>query len=151
MTRETYIEMKDRHQKEYNDFTKNCVFFAFSNEQFNEGMQKIGLKPDETKKIYSIGHGGFILRTKSKEHIDLLNRFGEETDQAVKNDADGTGFIREMFEYELNNHEYGYTRDITDTLDCLDLTMEQIQTDEKLLNGFNIARKTIIEKADNYD
>ena len=145
MTRETYIQMKNRHEKEYADFTKKCVFFAFSNDQFNEGMKKIGLNPKETNKIYKIGHGGFILRSKSKEHIELLNRFGEETEQAIKNDFDGTGFIREMFEYEMNNHEYGYTRDITDTLDCLNLTMEQIQANEKLLNGFRIARKAVID------
>ncbi|MBR1620271.1 hypothetical protein IJ674_10330 [bacterium] len=148
---ETYQEMKNRHQKEYNDYTKNCVFFAFSNKQFDEGMQKLGLKPDETDKIYSIGHGGFILRTKSKEHNELFLRFAKEKQQAIDNDKDGTGFIRQMFEYEMNNHEYGYTRDITDTLDAVGYTAEEIATDEKLLNGFKIARKTVIDWYDEHN
>ena len=97
MTRETYIEMKDRHSKEYNEFTKGCVFFAFSEEQFNEGMEKIGLTPNDTDKIYRTAGGGFILRTKSKDQAKLFKRFYKEKQEAIKNDKDGTGFIREMF------------------------------------------------------
>ena len=85
MTRETYVQMKNRHQKEYEDFSKNCVFFAFSNDQFNEGMQKLGLDPDkDTDKIYRTFGGGFILRTKSKEQEELFNRFEQEQKQAIE-------------------------------------------------------------------
>lgn len=146
MTRETYVQMKNRHQKEYEDFSKNCVFFAFSNDQFNQGMQKLGLDHDkDTDKIYRTFGGGFILRTKSKEQAELFNRFEQEQKQAIENDKEGTGYIREMFEYEMNNHEYGYTRDITDTLDCLGLTIEEIEANEIMLKGFNIARKAVID------
>lgn len=151
MTRETYKEMKDRHSKEYNEFTKGCVFFAFSEKQFNEGMEKIGLTPNDTDKIYRTAGGGFILRTKSKDQAKLFKRFYKEKQEAIKNDKDGTGFIREMFEYELNNHEYGYTRELTDTLDSLDLTIEEIAADEKLLNGFKIAQKAVIDWFDEHN
>lgn len=45
---ETYIEMRQRQQKEVNDFP---CFFAFSDEQFNKGMENLGLKPDDTVAI----------------------------------------------------------------------------------------------------
>lgn len=151
MTRETYVQMKDRHRKEYTDFSENCVFFAFSNDQFNEGMKKIGLNPTDTDKIYSTGHGGFILRTHSKGQIELFKRFTEEEKQAIADDKDGTGFIREMFEYEMNNHEYGYTRDITDTLDCLGMTIKEIAEDKRLANGFKIAQKAVFDWFDKHN
>jgi len=139
MTRETYSQLKSRHEKEYNEFSKDCVFFAFSNKQFEEGMEKLGLKPDETDKIYSIGHGGFILRTKSKEQNEMFLRFIKEHQQAIDNDTDGSGYIKEMFEYEMGNHEFGYTGDITDTLEALSLTMEEIRASETLSNGYALA------------
>lgn len=37
-----YQEMQDRQQKEFNSFP---CFFAFGQEQFDEGMKKLGLKP----------------------------------------------------------------------------------------------------------
>ena len=151
MTRETYQKMRERQQNEYNAFSKTCMFFAFSNEQFNEGMKKLGLNTNDTDKIYSIGLGGFILRTKSKEQFKLLDRFDAERKNAIKNDKDGTGFIKEMFEYEMYNHEYGYTRDISDTLDALGITAEEIATNENLSNGFNIARKIVLDYADKND
>ena len=145
LARETYQEMKRRHEKEYNDFVEGRIFFAFSNKQFDEGMERIGLKPTDTDKIYSIGAGGFILRSESKAHKEMANRFAREEKEAIANDKDGTGYIREMFEYEMNNHEYGYTGDISDTLDCLGLTIEEINNNEALLNGFKIARKAVID------
>lgn len=148
---ETYDEMKARHSKEYNDFTKDCVFFAFSMNQFNEGMKKIGLDPGDTDKVYSIGHGGCILRTKSREYNGMLKRFTNEHNKAVADDKDGTGYIRQMFEYEMNNHEYGYTRDIEDTLDALGLTLDEINNDERLLNGFKIAKKVVIDWFDEHN
>lgn len=142
---ETYQQMKNRHEKEYNDFSKNSIFFAFSNQQFDEGMQKLGLDPNDTKKIYSIGNGGFILRTKSKEMHELFARFCKEHNCAIANDTDGTGYIYQMFEYEMFNHEYGYTGDISSTLDALDITIDEINADNRLLNGFKLAKKNVLD------
>jgi len=44
-----------------------------------------------------------------------------------------------MFKYELNNHEYCYTRGTQDTLNALGYTIEEIRADKKLLNGLNLA------------
>jgi hypothetical protein len=60
-----YLVLKDKHQKEVNEFP---FFFAFSEEQFNKGMEKFGLKPDETDKICSSGiASGFLLKTDAEK------------------------------------------------------------------------------------
>jgi len=140
-----YTELKGKHEKEFNEFTKDCVFFAFSDKQFEDGMKKLGLTLEDTDKIYKLGAGGYILRTHSVARKELFERFDAEEKQAIAEDADGTGYVRQMFEYELNNHEYGYTREVDQTLDALGYTIEEINADEKLLHGFQIARQAIID------
>ena len=46
-----YLKLKEKHQKEVNDFPFG---FAFSNQQFKEMIEKFGLKEKDTDKIYSI-------------------------------------------------------------------------------------------------
>lgn len=133
-----YAEMRDRHQKEVNEFP---MMFAFNNQQFDEGMRKLGLEPTDTDKIYSIGYGGFIRKTDGDAFGEMITRHSTEIEQAVAADATGEGFIFDMFRYELANHEYGYTHDISDTLDSLDLTIEQVNADKRLLHGLKLAKK----------
>ena len=132
-----YLELKNRHEKEFNEFP---MFFAFSNKQFEEGMAKFGLKPDETDKIYRFGNtGGFYLRTDSKKLSELLTRHEVEMQQAIEEDLTGDDFIYDMFNYELANHEYCITWDIEPTLDCLGLTLEEVNADERLKHGLQKA------------
>ena len=69
----------------------------------------------------------------------MLDRHTEEMKRAIEEDTTGDGFIFDMFYYELANHEYSYTGDITDTLECLGLTEEEVNADERLLHGLNRA------------
>lgn len=133
-----YAEMRDRHQKEYDTFP---MIFAFNHKQFDEGMKKLGLEPTDTDKIYSIGYGGFIRKTDSDAFGEMITRHSEDMEKAVAADTTGEGFIYDMFCYELSNHEYSYTHDVSDTLDCLDLTMEKVNADERLLHGLKKAMR----------
>lgn len=133
-----YAEMRERHQKEVDEFP---LMFAFNQKQFEEGMRKLGLEPSDTDKIYSIGGGGYIRKTDSDALSEMLERHGNEIDQAVAADENGEGFIYQMFCYELTNHEYNYTHSITDTLNALDLTMEKVEADERLSHGLKKAMK----------
>ena len=54
-----------------------------------------------------------------------------------------------MFISELENHEYSYTRDISSTLDALELTYEDIRNNPTLKKGLDLAINEIIDK--NYD
>ena len=131
-----YLKLKEKHQKEVNDFPFG---FAFSNEQFKDMMKKFGLKEKDTDKIYSIGAGGYIRKTDSEAMHNMFKRHREEIENEIKNDKDGTGFIYEMFRYELSNHEYCVTYDIEPTLDALGLTLEEINKNQNLVKGLKKA------------
>lgn len=136
-----YTAMKERHQKEVNDFP---FFFAFSNEQFASGMRSKGLEPNETDKIYKFGAtGGYYLRTDAARLREMCDRHEAERNAALEGDKTGDGYIFDMFKYELENHEYTYTRDFEDTLDALDITPEDIAADPRLAHGLQKAAKTL--------
>ena len=140
MKENQYLEMKQAHQKEVNNFP---VFFAFSKDQFKEGIERLGLTENDTDKIYSIGGGGYIKKADSKAFNDLFDKQDKELNKAIENDTDGTGFIFDMFYYELNNHEYIITYDVSDTLDCLGITEKQLEENNNLKNGLRLAIKQI--------
>lgn len=140
-----YLEMKNRQQKEFDEFANKNMFFAFSDKQFEEGMQKLGLQKDDTDKIYRTIGGGFVLRTASKEMNNIFKRHEQERKDAIEADKDGTGFIYDMFDYELANHEYGYTGDSEEAVEALGLTYEEIEQDVRLKEAFNKAKKHQIE------
>ena len=133
-----YLELKQRQQKEVNDFPFG---FAFSNQQFKEMMEKFGLKETDTDKIYSIGAGGYIRKSDSNAFDEMFKRHRKEIEDEIEKDKKGTGFIYSMFRYELANHEYCITYDIEPTLDALGLTVDEINKKENLLNGLRKALK----------
>ena len=49
-----------------------------------------------------------------------------------------------MFLYELENHEYGYTGDESDTLMALGLSRKDIASDERLYHGLCMAMEKIM-------
>lgn len=131
-----YRELKEKQGKEVNEFPK---MFAFSNKQFAEGMEKLGLKENETNKLLSIGAGGFIRKSDRKAFDDMFVRQEKELKKAIEEDLTGEGFIYNMFNYELGNHEYCITWELDETLNTLGLTMEEINSNENLLHGLKKA------------
>ena len=121
--------------------------FAFSESQFKETMKKLGLEENETDKIIGIGiGGGFIRKTDVEAFNEMNKRHRQEEKEAIKNDLTGEGYIKDMFEYELANHEYGYTYNLEDTLNALGLTIEKINNDQRLKHGLDLALNRYIEK-----
>lgn len=94
----TYKEYRNKRQAEFNSLP---VFFAFSKEQFKAEMEKRGLKETDTKKVYSLGAGGYYLRNDAKKIRDFINR-KDDLPELMKNDT----FARDAFYYEMANHEY---------------------------------------------
>lgn len=133
-----YLELKQRHQAELNNFP---IFYAFSKEQFETGMNKLGLTTADTNKICHIGGNGYIKKTEYDTLLEMFKRHNAEMNEAIENDPTGEGFIYDMFYYELGNHEYSYTRDIEDTVNALGMTEEQISKNKALLNGLKLACK----------
>ncbi len=132
----TYLKMKKKHEAEFNAFP---IVYAFNQQQFNEGMKKLGLKSTDTDMVFKSGGGGFYKKTDSKKLRELLDSLSKEMEDAIKGDLTGNGFIFEMFNHELSNHEYCITNDLTDTLEALDITIEKINDTPALRIGLDLA------------
>lgn len=132
-----YVEMKQRQQQEFNALP---LGFAFNVKQFNEMMEQWGLDPEkDTEKIYRIPGGGYVQK---KDHAllhETLDRHNAELQAAIAEDTTGDNFIYQMFLSELADHEYGYTREVEETLDELGYTWEQVQADNRLLHALKKA------------
>lgn len=133
-----YAELRQRQQQETNALP---IGFAFGNRQFEEMMRGWGLDPEkDLDKIYRLGStGGYYKKTDAQLIRDTLNRHEAELQEAIYGDKTGEGFIYEMFLYELDNHEYGYTRDTEDTLDALGYTADEVLGDPRLKRGIEKA------------
>lgn len=116
-----YKNLKTKHQREVNEF--QGIFFAFNNDQFAEGLKKLELP--EGEKVVSIGGGGYIRKTKVDDFIAMMDRHTNERKQ-IKKDRK---LLLDALAYELRNHEYGYTRDVTDAIEALELKLEDIPED----------------------
>ena len=122
-----YLELKRKHQTEINNFP---LGFAVNKTQFTEMMAKWNLTPDDTDKIYSIGGGGYVRKCDSDALDEMLERHAAEIKAArTENKND---YLFHMFNYELANHEYNYTGDLTDTLDALGLTIEDVTANAQM-------------------
>lgn len=137
-----YKELKEKQQKRVDSFPMK---FAFSDEQFNKAMHELGLEPNDTDKIISIGGGGFILKSDLKAFEELFDTIDKEMKEEIEKDKTGEHFIKDMFLYELENHEFGYTKELDDTLEALDLTKNEILKNERLKKGLLLAINEIKE------
>lgn len=142
-----YRQMKERHQEESNALP---IKFAFNKEQLESGMRELGLEPTDTKKVVSIGYGGFCLKTDLDMIRNTYKRHKAEQDAAVLADPDGTGFVKDMFKEELRNHEYTYTLDPTDAVEALGYDMEQVDNSPKLSNALEMACREL-RAAEDFD
>ena len=137
---ETYQEMKNRQQQEVDAFP---MAFAFSNKQFEEGMRKLGLAPTDTDKIYKLGgSGGFFRKSDAPALHEMFCRHERERQEAIAADETGDGFVFQMFNEELANHEYNYTGELDETMEALGLTMEEINGSQKMVHALQEAIKT---------
>ena len=121
----SYQDLKRTHAEELNAF--EGIFFAFSDEQFTEGMAKIGYTDQENlkDKILSLGAGGYIRKDRSAAFGAMFDRHAEERKQIKAEEK----ILLEALTYELQNHEYCITGDTSDALNALGYTREEIPAD----------------------
>jgi len=119
---------KKRHEDTNNLFTNLGVFWAFGNDQFKEGLDKLVAKGmlKSGEKLVSIGAGGFMPKT----NFDKLTQGMKEIEETFKKEIKEANARTEHILYELNNHEAFYTGTIDDTLQALgeDYTAEEVTT-----------------------
>lgn len=117
----TYTELKNRQQSEFNAFP---CFFAFSNQQFDDGMRRLGLSPDDTSAIYHGFGGMYYRRSDSKKLSEMFSRFDAELSAAL-NDYD---FAVDAFQTEIANHECHYTGSVGEALAALALDADTVNS-----------------------
>ena len=132
-----YIKIKKKQEKELNNF--KGIFFAFNAEQFKKGMIKLGIKELELEKICKLGHGGgYILKEQSNVFIKMNTRHSKEIKEKMKDPI----FSYEAFLYELKNHEFCITHDLTAALDALEVSNEDLKNNKKMADSL---KKAIFE------
>lgn len=138
-----YKKIKEKHQEEANRFP---MYWAFGDNQWKDLLNKLNLTEEEAQEKLILGPAGSLM---FKEDVSKFTKMMEnhynEIQNEISKDKDGTTFIKDMFIYELINHEYGYTRDLTDTLESLQITDKDLQDKENLRNGLELAIKEIKE------
>lgn len=95
----TYKEYKDIQQKTVNELP---IFWAFGKRQFREAMEERGLTENDTDKIYSLGGGGYYLRSDAEKIRMFFNR-----KSALPELMRDPLFAEDGFYYEMCNHEFG--------------------------------------------
>ncbi len=70
-----YKEFKETQQNKLNDFTKENMFFAFSQSQFEDWLKKLNTTKD---KITQTHYGWFILTEKLNDYKKLNSFLDEE-------------------------------------------------------------------------
>lgn len=89
-----YRELQEEKSKQ--DCYRYDCFFAFSNQQFAEGLKKI--RPlKEGEKLVSVGAGMYGTR----DGVDKFFAAYDEIDKRIKQECDP----QEVYFYEYNNHE----------------------------------------------
>lgn len=114
-------DIKIEMQIKVSDLIKECkMFFAFSNEQFNQN--KTPLEPGE--KYVDLGHGCYM----TKGNVEKWKEGNKDIDKWFKNEIEENGLRKQHIIYELNNHEAFYIHDIESTMEALgsDYTNEEV-------------------------
>lgn len=137
-----YKKYKENKQKAFN---KLPIYFAFGEQQFQEVLKKLNLEdtPEDLKKLVNVGYGG-IMR---KCDLFLLESHNEtfSKEKLFFWLTHNFKFAYSALRYEMSNHEYYYTYDITDTLESLDITFEDIQKNAYLKLAYLRARKDYLK------
>jgi len=107
-----YQNIKEKHQDTCSKIFEDCgVFWAFSVNQFKEGLEKLKAekKLNKGEKLTRIPAGGFIPSKNLKKMLDAMDlenkKYKKELKEAKKEKE-------AAILYELNNHECYYTGSI---------------------------------------
>lgn len=113
----TYKQIKDKHQKAYGDIMdKAGLFWAFGNDQFEEGLDKLKESKQLLKgeKLTRFPGGGFV---PSKNFDNMLKEMKQADKLEKKELKEARELKTSAILYELKNHECFYTGNIDEVID----------------------------------
>ena len=125
-----YRTLKEKHQKEINNFTKKYMIYALNKDQLTEGLKEKGFKASDMVQIMG---GGFLIKSKEHDLDLLLNKQIKEKKEYILKDPDNfkDAYIYEAFNYELEI-SLSYTYD-TFLTEILYLTPEEIEENQNTI------------------
>lgn len=144
-----YRQQRDDQQRRCSAFLNKFAFFAFSKEQFEKGLEGLGLAESDTDLLVKIPGGGFMFKDMAPEFMKMMKAFDRERQAALKDPKTGRQFAIDMFRTELNNHEYSYTGDPTEALEALGYTPEEVRENPLLYDAFKEAVSEILDSLEN--
>ena len=120
MKRQEYLDLKKRHEKEFEEFP---IAYAFNDKQLEEALAKLNATKEEVVTVF--GHGDIVKRENVKPLIALLERHEQELHQRLRDDAD---FAEAAILYEMGNHEYAINYDgDADVLSCFGISFKDVR------------------------
>ncbi len=128
-TFKTYTELEKVHQEDVNNFPMVWMFGSKTDAEILECISEIGAKSLDD--CIGNGCGGLILKVDKQKYDDMWERHRQEREVFTESEEN----LYQMILSEMNNHEYGYTRNPHDTLAALGKSFSDFETDEK----FNLA------------
>ena len=119
MKRQEYLDLREKHRKEFEEFP---IAYAFSEKQLEEALEKLGATREECVTVFD--HGDIVKKTDAKRLVELLERQQAELLTRIMDDIE---FAEAAFLYEMDNHEYAINWSADeDVLACFGITFEQI-------------------------
>lgn len=133
MKKQEYLDLKERHRKEVNEFP---IAYAFNDQQLKDALVKLGAKSkDECVTVF--GHGDIVKKENAKPFIEMLERHSKEIKDRLIADKE---FAEAAFLYEMNNHEYAINYDGDgDVLSCFGMDFNDLE-DFGLADAYRQAR-----------
>lgn len=121
-----YKEFKETQWDQLNDFAKENMFFAFSNEQFEEWLQKLNTTKENIIQLYN---WWFIKKESLKDYNDLIKKLDDDLAIFLIDEEN----LLQAFVYELRNHEFDITWNHDNSLRALNLKYEALTDRQKEL------------------
>jgi hypothetical protein len=142
MKRQEYLDLKKKHQKEFEEFP---IAYAFNDKQLQEALEKLGATKEEVVTVF--GHGDIVKRTDAKALVALLDNQDKEMKRALRTDLE---FAEAAFLYEMDNHEYAINWSADeDILDCFNINWDFIRKNG-LQMAYNNARRKHMKHAEDW-
>lgn len=118
MKRQAYLDLKDKHQEEFNEFP---IIYAFDEERLEEGLKRLGAKREEC--ITYMGIGDVMRKADVPAFEALMKAHHEELREAMLDKE----FAEAAFLYEMDNHEYAinWSGD-ADVLACFNMSKAEL-------------------------
>lgn len=143
MKRQEYLDLKKKHEKEFEEFP---IAYAFNDKQLEEALAKLNATKEEVVTVF--GHGDIVKRENVKPLIALLERHDEELKQKLKDDVE---FAEAAFLHEMDNHEYAINWSADeDTLAAFNIDFEFIRK-HGLQMAYDSARNKHFKHAEEWE